>query len=137
MKPYIIFDFYGVLYDYNGFNHYLLEIINILKENKYKVYLLSNIEEKIFLRIFEKLDFRDYFDEVFLSSKIGYEKPDPRAFTYLLSKIKKEPEECIFIDDNSNNVDQAINLGFERIEFRSNEEIFNLFRSKSFLEWYF
>jgi len=89
---------------WNNVDHQLLRYIKEVKENnpKYKVVVLSNSstgEE----RCAEKGGWLDVFDEVFFSHKIGYRKPDPKAFLYVAQQINVDAEDCMFIDDKVSN----------------------------------
>jgi HAD superfamily hydrolase (TIGR01509 family) len=46
-----------------------------------------------------------------ISCEIGYEKPDPRAFQFLLEELDLPPNLCTFIDDKKENVEAARALG--------------------------
>ena len=41
-----------------------------------------------------------YFSHIFSSKEIGFEKPDPRFFRYILQKLQTSPGNCIMIGDN-------------------------------------
>ena len=45
-------------------------------------------------------------------------KPDPEMFRALIRKYSLEPGNCVFIDDNTDNVDTALSLGIHAIHFR-------------------
>lgn len=46
-------------------------------------------------------------------------KPDKRIYQLLLKRYFIKAEECIFIDDNINNVKAAEELGFYTIHFKN------------------
>ncbi|MBA3954360.1 HAD-IA family hydrolase [Candidatus Dependentiae bacterium] len=46
-------------------------------------------------------------DNIILSGIIGYTKPDPRAFEYMIITYKLDPHNCIFIDDQLENIKSA------------------------------
>ena len=64
-------------------------------------------------------------DRIFVSSKIGMRKPDINIYKYVLEKIKKEPEECVFIDDREANLIAPKNLGIKTILFHTREQCEN------------
>jgi putative hydrolase of the HAD superfamily len=41
-----------------------------------------------------------YFSHIFSSIDIGFEKPDPRFFGFILQTLQAEPGNCIMIGDN-------------------------------------
>ena len=52
-------------------------------------------------------------------------KPDINIYKYVLEKIKKEPEECVFIDDREANLIAPKNLGIKTILFHTREQCEN------------
>ncbi|WP_170140573.1 HAD family hydrolase [Kushneria indalinina] len=52
-----------------------------------------------------------HFDAVFLSHEIGYRKPDPRAWQYVLETLECSASQVVFLDDNPECVDAARALG--------------------------
>jgi FMN phosphatase YigB (HAD superfamily) len=47
-----------------------------------------------------------------ISGLLGYAKPDKRCFEYIIKKYNLSPQECIFIDDQHENIVQAEKHGF-------------------------
>jgi putative hydrolase of the HAD superfamily len=41
-----------------------------------------------------------YFNFIFSSWELGFEKPDPRFFQYIIGELKTDPANCIMIGDN-------------------------------------
>ena len=85
------------------------------KRKEYKIFLLTNntIELKRILK--NKFGITDIFNKVFNSAEIGLAKPDPRFFRYILKKIKSFPKECLFVDNNTENIKVARKLDFKVI----------------------
>ena len=114
----------------NAFNamlgHLPLEKINFLEEirQKARIFLLSNTNS-IHKRAFDKtlkatfaerkIKFPELFEGCYYSHLIGYRKPDPQAYTYILEKHQLNPLRSLFIDDNIKNVEAAKTLGIEAI----------------------
>jgi putative hydrolase of the HAD superfamily len=57
------------------------------------------------------------FDHVFNSARIGYAKPDVRAFQHVLRTIGCEPHECVFTDDSELKLAGAAQLGIRTVHF--------------------
>ncbi len=95
------------------------EWIKELKEEGYKLYLLSNAPD-----IFE--DHLDYypilkiFDGLLFSGPIHMIKPYHDIYEYFIEKFDLNKEECIFIDDKKLNVDAAIEVGIPAVVFQNN-----------------
>lgn len=90
-----------------------------VKLNKgYKIALLTNATTKLNSDL-RALGVFDLFDIVYNTCEIGFAKPDPRAFSHVLSSIGYPPEEVLFIDDREENTQVAQSLGFEVHHFKS------------------
>ncbi len=102
------------------------ELLSWIKKNKkkYKISILTNNTITIDILLREKFKIHHLFDYVFVSGEIGLVKPDPKIFEYVLKKLKAKPEECLFVDDNSENIKSAEKLGFYTILFTNNKDFF-------------
>jgi putative hydrolase of the HAD superfamily len=91
----------------------LVDIIRKLKDNGFKVVLLSNANSSFFKRkIYPTYpELKSLFDEIIISSDIGMVKPDDDIYLYALKKIGSKPEESVFVDDGKVNIDTAAKLG--------------------------
>ncbi len=71
-------------------------------------------------KMFEKhFGLDEFFDVQIVSGRIGVKKPDPRYFKIMLKELGVKPNHCVFIDDNSENVEVAKSLGINGILFTS------------------
>jgi len=84
----------------------------------YTVNLMSNVYD-IYAKSNELRGFYNIFDNVFLSNEIGLLKPDIDKYKYVLKKLDAKPKECIFIDDQIQNLVPAMKLGMIVIKFES------------------
>lgn len=50
-------------------------------------------------------------------------KPDPRIYQILLNRYRLKPEEVLYFDDLSSNIEQAKQLGMHGIVFKGRESI--------------
>ena len=68
---------------------------------KYKLYIASNGAEERQKRRLRLAGFYDCFSDIFVSEKMGCEKPNPKFFARALEKIGDIlPEEAVFIGDS-------------------------------------
>ena len=58
-------------------------------------------------------------DDYLISGEINLIKPEPAFFLTFLNRIRRGPEECIFIDDREDNVRVAKKLGFLTVKYSS------------------
>ncbi len=55
------------------------------------------------------------FDEIFISSRIGFRKPEPEGFHYVLKQAGFEAGEAVFFDDFDANIKGAEALGMKAV----------------------
>jgi putative hydrolase of the HAD superfamily len=71
----------------------------------------------------QKFRLTDYFD-VFLSScYVGLRKPDGRMFRLACDVLQRKPDEIIFVDDRSGNVQAAKEVGMRGIVYEGAEKL--------------
>ena len=59
-----------------------------------------------------------FFSHIFISQEIGWAKPDPRFFDYVLSTLHTEKEKCVVIGDSlTSDIKGANNAGIASIFF--------------------
>lgn len=95
-------------------NHELL----LKLKNKYRTFLLSNINEihYNFIMNYLKRDFdfdgNDHlFEKAYYSHFTGMRKPEPALFQKVLNENNLKPEETLFIDDSPQHLTAASKLG--------------------------
>ena len=84
------------------------DIVRDVKKSGKKLYLLSNFNQRLRTEPYPILS---EFDALVISGEINKVKPDRAIYDYLLATYALNPEECIFIDDNSANIAMAESLG--------------------------
>ena len=93
-----------------------LDLLDSLRKD-YQLYLLSNTNPIIMgwatspLFSSRKKSLDQYFDNMYLSYKIGFTKPDRRIYQYMLQDSGIDPRETLFIDDGTANIEAGKNLG--------------------------
>ena len=98
----------------------LPESIDLLKELKsmgYGIYGLTNWSAEKIGYAFANYSFFSLFDGIVVSGVEKVVKPDRRIYEILLERYSLKPGECVFIDDNQDNVDMAKVLGINAIRF--------------------
>ncbi|MCF0237371.1 MAG: HAD family phosphatase [Sphaerochaetaceae bacterium] len=97
----------------------MVDILRDLKNNGYKLYVLSNASHR-FPQYFYKTEAFPYFEDTVYSASLGLLKPEREIYKYLLDKHSLEASECVFIDDTPSNVEGAIYTGIKGIVFKGN-----------------
>ncbi len=95
-------------------------LINKLKRQGYKLYLLSNIGEMFCLDRSKIKLYNEYFDAGVLSSEEKLIKPDVKIFECLLDRYGLKAEECFFVDDLQANIDGAARCAIRGFKFEAN-----------------
>lgn len=78
---------------------------------------LNNESRELNLHRIEKFGLRNYFPVFFSSCYLGVSKPDPQIYRLALDLSQRPPQECVFIDDRSLNLECARRLGIHTIQF--------------------
>ncbi len=98
-----------------------LQMLESLKKNGKKIYLLSNAQ-----RIFTEYEIRalglePYFEKIYLSSDCGWQKPDGQFFDRLLTECGLSKEESVMIgNDGTCDVGGGAATGLATVYIRSN-----------------
>lgn len=118
------------------FPEYRLNFLKALKaQNKYKLILLSNTNAlhidwiKANITFYE--DFKNCFDAFYLSHEIHLRKPNTDIFEFVLNTHNLYPVNCLFIDDNADNIETAKHLNINTWHITPyKEDVVNLFSTK-------
>ena len=105
-----------------GTGHYFLEgaeeLLDTLYE-KYDLYLASNGTDIVQTRRIASANIGHYFKELFISQRLGYDKPNPEFFRLAFEKIENfKKEETVIIGDSlSSDILGGINAGITTVWF--------------------
>ncbi len=95
------------------------QVLNLIKKlkRKFKIILISDTIAP-HAKINKRRGLFDIFDDVILSNEVKLTKDSEKIFQLALKKNKLKPQECIFIDDVQEFVNNAKGLGIKAICFR-------------------
>lgn len=93
------------------------EVIADLSDKGDGIYGLTNWSMETFPAARERFGILQMIDRYVVSGAEGLVKPDARLFRVLLDRYHLKAEECVFVDDNPDNVAAANALGMEGIVF--------------------
>ena len=97
---------------------YAMTWTSYLKNQGYHLYVLSNYSAYMLEQTrSDKLPFLKNMDGVIFSCEVQQIKPEPPIYKTLLTRFGLKPEECVFLDDRSENCEAARKLGIHAIEF--------------------
>lgn len=80
---------------------------------KYTLIALTNWEPIAFSKVRQRLDGLDYFDDIITSGEAGTVKPNAGAWDYVIKKHNLSLDDCIFVDDQRENVEAARACGIK------------------------
>jgi HAD superfamily hydrolase (TIGR01549 family) len=103
-------------------NWRLLDYIRSLRP-RYKVGLLSNAWDDLRTTLHDRWNIDGLFDELIISAEVKLVKPDPRIFHLAVNRLKVQPGETIFIDDISENIDSARQVGLKGILYQNFNQV--------------
>ncbi len=128
-------EFKDFMFDQSQFYPEMVNLFAGLKD-KYKFKLISINNEGLELSIYRinKFSLNLLFDFFITSCFVHMRKPDENIFKLALNLSYTKPDESIFIDDRSFNVETAANLGFnafQHINYESTKEKLSKFKFTS------
>ncbi len=110
------------------------ERIELLKtlSKRYDLYMLSNTSA-LHVKVFEKMyldvagePLNKVFKKLYYSHEIGWHKPDPEAWEFVIRDAAIKAEETLFLDDTIHNIKAAQELGFQAIHIHERTNLMNL-----------
>jgi glucose-1-phosphatase len=82
-----------------------------------RLWAISNTNALHFDFLSRNFTFLRHFQGVVLSHEVGALKPDPRIFHHALEKMRTDPEDVLFVDDQEANINAARELGIDAFRF--------------------
>ncbi|KKQ92028.1 MAG: hypothetical protein UT17_C0003G0051 [Candidatus Woesebacteria bacterium GW2011_GWB1_39_10] len=72
------------------------------------------------------------FSRIFSAKEMGMDKKDPETYKFISNELKLEPNEIVFVDDNSKNIEAAKKAGINVFQYKNNSVIDNLEEIRGF-----
>ena len=95
-------------------------LLNKLKvDNKYRLIALTNWSAETFPIAIKRFEFLKLFEGIVVSGEEKTRKPLPKIYEILLDRYQLSPKNCLFIDDNFDNIKAAEKLGIHSIHYTS------------------
>ncbi|MCB0062616.1 MAG: HAD family phosphatase [Caldilineaceae bacterium] len=95
----------------------MVELIRTLKHKGYQTALLSNFMDELREIVTTRYPMADAFDLIMGSCYEGIMKPEAEIFRRILTRLGRQPEEAVFIDDFLHNVEGARAVGMHAIHY--------------------
>ena len=99
----------------------MAELTGELKAKGYRLFLLSNASYRQH-EYWPEIPGSEYFEDTLISADVKLVKPQPEIYLMALHKFNAKPEESVFIDDATNNVEGAVYCGMEGIVFHGDTD---------------
>lgn len=105
-----------------GIGHYFMDGAEELLENlygKYRLYLVTNGTAAVQKGRIKSADLAKYFEDIFISEEVGFNKPDIRYFEYCFSQIPGfSKERTVIVGDSlTSDIQGGKNAGIRTIWF--------------------
>ena len=92
-----------------------IETLRALRERGLKLAVVSNFDSRL-RNILEGLGAASWFDGIFVSSAVGYAKPDRRIFDFVIKSRQLVATNVLHVGDSvTNDIDGATNAGVKAI----------------------
>jgi FMN phosphatase YigB (HAD superfamily) len=89
---------------------------------EYRFGMLSNAMSNIRNWLNQKHGFLHLFEVTFFSAELGIAKPDPKIYLAIVNEFNVEAHEAIFIDDFTENIQIAKELGIHTIHYKTTSQ---------------
>ena len=98
-------------------------------KDRYKLVMISNINETHFRFLKEKMPIFQEFDKLILSYEVGFRKPSPEIYNAALMAVGAKNSDAFYIDDRLDLIEAASGLGIKGATFNG-EESFKKIKSE-------
>ncbi len=97
----------------------VLKLVNELRARGIKCYIATRQEKYRKEHLLNVVGLKDYFDGIFCTCDIGYDKWEQEYWNYVFDELNSTAEEIMFFCDSQKNVDNAGKLGINAYFYTS------------------
>ncbi|GBC97967.1 Putative HAD-hydrolase YfnB [bacterium HR17] len=97
--PALLWDFVETQYETETLMDGAVETLTVLRRQGYRLAIASNAPPTYTQRL-NALGLTDLVDAIFLSDVVGYAKPDPRFFRFILEQMEVVPDETVHVGNS-------------------------------------
>ena len=103
-------------------NQDILKLVSDAKAKGIQTAILSNAIKPTYNAL-QQAGYYDLFDELIVSCKVGFAKPQKEIYELALKQLNATATESVFIDDKQRNLDPAEEMGFKVILAENPDQI--------------
>jgi len=119
------------------FNTNAIKFVKECKAKGHQVYVLSNWDKESFCLLKKKYpDTFALFDGIVISGEHYCAKPNKKIYQKLIKQYNLNPKECLFFDDQLENLVAAKALGIATVHCKKNKKLFGSKRNFVKIEYY-
>lgn len=110
----------GILLDHS------LGILNTLTERGYTLFIATNGIADVQNGRFKESGITHFFQDIFISEELGYQKPDTRYFSAMLkrSKLTDKKHQCLMIGDSAaSDIQGAVDSGIDSLWYNPHHQV--------------
>lgn len=100
----------------------MLKLVDRLRRHGLVVGLLSDQTEWLD-ELDRRYDLYRHFDKIYISYRLGKGKRDPALFDEIARDLSLAPDQIVFIDDNSGNIERARQRGWHGLLFENERQL--------------
>lgn len=101
----------------------ILDLLNFLKNKNIKMAILSNGDYLTKASMMQYLNIINYFDAIVSSDMTQIDKPNPKAFEYVIDIFSISPKEALMVgDEKTNDIEGALNVGITPVYIKWTEK---------------
>ena len=101
------------------------EVLNKLKEKKYKIAILSNGTPSLLNDLVKSNNLDNIFDDIFSIEQVGIYKPDAKVYNIPIQKYKIKNDEIVFLSANTWDISGGGNYGYNAVWVNRNSNVFD------------
>ena len=105
----------------------MMKLVYSLKEQGYKIAMVTDNKKDRIYSIVNYHNLDKVFDFIAISADVGSGKKEYEIFTQAIDKLQVQAEECVFIDNNKENLIVPRKMGMKVIYFDDSNRNYNNF----------
>ena len=115
-------DIFCKYYEYRDYDEDVIDLLKLLKNNRYNIYILSNNNNEVIEYLMNK-EWAKVIDGWLSSSECHITKPNLEIYNLFYKKFALDQKECLFIDDKEKNIIAGKETGMDGIVFINYENL--------------